>query len=142
MSRAAVLEEALSWLGTPYHPHGRVKGAGVDCAMLLGEVFHACGMLPDDWAPGYYAPDWHLHRSEELYLQGIQKYAKPVTGDPKPGDIALFKFGRTTSHGAIVVQWPRLVHAYKGRGVCLMDATDGELDGRYQGSWTMFGEDA
>lgn len=142
MSRAAVVAEALTWLGTPYHPHARIKGAGVDCAMLLGEVYHACGLLPDNWAPGYYAPDWHLHRSEELYLQGIERYARKIHGDPLPGDVALFKFGMTTSHGAIVIQWPRVIHAYRGRGVVFNDATDGELVRRYQGAWTLFDEEA
>jgi cell wall-associated NlpC family hydrolase len=31
--RAAVVAEARSWLGTPFHHQGRVKAAGVDCAM-------------------------------------------------------------------------------------------------------------
>lgn len=32
--RAAVAQEALAWLGTPYHHHARIKGVGVDCAQI------------------------------------------------------------------------------------------------------------
>ena len=33
-SRAAVVAEAIAWLGTPYHHRARIKGVGVDCAQL------------------------------------------------------------------------------------------------------------
>jgi cell wall-associated NlpC family hydrolase len=36
--RAAVVREAESWIGTPFHHAARVKGAGIDCLMLLAEV--------------------------------------------------------------------------------------------------------
>ena len=33
------VQEALTWLGTPYHHQGRVKGVGVDCGTLICEVY-------------------------------------------------------------------------------------------------------
>ena len=45
MIRQSIVAEALSWEGTPYHHHGRIKGVGVDCAMILAEVYHAVGLL-------------------------------------------------------------------------------------------------
>jgi hypothetical protein len=43
----------------------------------------------------------------------------------------IFKFGRTFSHGAIVVDWPIIIHSYIPHGVLLSDAErDGELIGR------------
>jgi cell wall-associated NlpC family hydrolase len=36
---------------------------------------------------------------------------------PEPGDVALFKFGRCYAHGAIITEWPRLIHAWVGVGV-------------------------
>lgn len=108
--RQNVIAEAMTWLNTPYHSHGRVKGAGVDCAMLVIEVYAACGLAPRI-EPGTYAPDWHMHRSEELYLGGVEQYAQRVE-TAQPGDIALFRFGRCVSHGAIVVAWPTVIHAY------------------------------
>ena len=40
--RAAVVAEARSWIGTPYHHAADVKGHGVDCAMLLIRVYCDC----------------------------------------------------------------------------------------------------
>ncbi len=67
--RAAIVREARSWIGTPYHNCADVKGrhGGVDCGMLLVRVFVDTGLVaPFDPRP--YPPDWHLHRSEEKYL--------------------------------------------------------------------------
>ncbi|HYL49488.1 MAG TPA: hypothetical protein VET84_09005 [Stellaceae bacterium] len=43
-----------------------------------------------------------------------------------PGDIALWRFGRCFSHGAIVIEWPVVIHAYLGRGCVLEDAAKAE----------------
>jgi NlpC/P60 family putative phage cell wall peptidase len=120
--RATVVAEALTWIGTPFHHAARVKGAGVDCLMLLAEVYERAGIAPHV-EPPFYVPDWHLHRDAERYMEGLLAYAQPIDGPPLPGDIALFRFGRTFSHGAIVIEWPRLIHAYWAIGVVWGDAT-------------------
>jgi NlpC/P60 family putative phage cell wall peptidase len=119
--RLAVLKEAESWIGTPFHHAARVKGAGVDCLMLLAEVYQRAG-VSGRIEPPFYVPDWHLHRDAERYMEGLLRHARP-TDAPEPGDIALFRFGRTFSHGAIVTDWLRLVHAYWNIGVVWGDAT-------------------
>ena len=119
--RLRVVAVARSWLGTPYHSMGRVKGAGVDCLTLLAEVFFEAGIIPRIELP-YYPPDWHLHRDEERYLAGLLRYARAIEEPPLPGDIALWKFGRCYSHGAIVIDWPLVIHAYVGRACTLEDA--------------------
>ena len=122
--RQAVVAEAATWLGTPFHHAARVKGkdGGVDCLMLLAEVYERAGAAPHV-DPPFYVPDWHLHRDAERYLEGLTRYAREIAGPPQPGDIALFRFGRTFSHGAIVTGWPRLIHAYWSIGVVQGDAT-------------------
>jgi NlpC/P60 family putative phage cell wall peptidase len=125
--REVVVAEAESWIGTPFHHAARVKGAGIDCLMLLAEVYERAGIAPHI-EPPFYVPDWHLHRDAERYLEGLTRYAREIAGPPQgtgplPGDIALFRFGRTFSHGAIVTAWPRLIHAYWSIGVVRGDAT-------------------
>lgn len=132
--RDLVVTEALSWIGTPYRHNAMVKGSGVDCAMILIGVFKNCGLIDEIDLP-HYSPQWHLHRSEEKYLNTISKYLKP-TDKPKRGDVALFKFGRTVSHSAIVIDYPTVVHAYNRVGVILDDATNGKLAGRLHGFFT------
>jgi cell wall-associated NlpC family hydrolase len=68
----------------------------------------------------------------------LLRYARPVAA-PEPGDIALFRFGRTYSHGAIVTEWPRLIHAYWSIGVVWGDSTLFPLAGRAVRFFTPFG---
>ena len=134
--RRAVVEEARSWLRTPYHHMGRIKGAGVDCATLLAEVYARADVLPALAVP-FYPPDWHLHRDAERYLDFVrahavevglsvaqgEAYSRPSASyEAKPADVVLWRFGRCFSHGAIVIDWPLVVHAYAGRGCVLEDA--------------------
>ena len=77
--RAVVTAEAATWLRTPYHHMGRVKGGGTDCLMLLAGVYEAAGVIPHIEVP-FYPPDWHLHRSVERYLDGLMQYAREVKG--------------------------------------------------------------
>ncbi len=133
--RQAVVGEALTWLGTPYHHQGRVKGAGVDCAFLLIKAYHACGLIPD-LDPRPYPRDWHLHRSEERYLNWVKEYAAPVEA-PQPGDLVLFRYGRCVSHGGLVVEWPTIIHALASAGVCTLDnAAQEPLAGRVVGFYS------
>ncbi len=75
--RTAVVAEASTWLRTPYHHMGRVKGGGTDCLMLLAEVYEAAGVVSHVEVP-FYPPDWHLHRGVERYLDGLMRYAREI----------------------------------------------------------------
>lgn len=98
----ALVREARSWVGTPYHHMGDIRGAGVDCGMLLVRIFCDLGICaPFDPRP--YTRDWHLHQSEERYLSYVYDNASEISREElAPGDIILFQFGRCFSHGAIV----------------------------------------
>jgi len=115
--RSLVVAAARSWLGTPYHHAADVKGAGVDCAMILIRVFADLGLI-ENFDPRPYTKDWFLHRDEERYMGHLLARARevdPSTGSgPLPGDIMLFKIGRCFAHGGIVVVADPLaiVHAF------------------------------
>lgn len=111
-SRADIVAEARTWLGTPYHHHARVKGVGVDCAQILLAVYaDALGLAPS-LDVGHYSTQWHLHRSEELYLAWLQQAGARQVEQPEAGDIAMFRFGRTFSHSGICTGGGLVVHAY------------------------------
>jgi cell wall-associated NlpC family hydrolase len=135
-TRQAVIAEAMTWLGTPYHLMGDVKRVGVDCGQLLNMVYSTVGLTPR-YEAGHYPSDWHFHRSEERYLQAVEKFAVP-TDNPRAGDIAVFQFGRCVSHGAIVVDWPLLIHSHLGQGCVYVDVNDSQLKGRLVGTYTLF----
>lgn len=120
MSAQAVIKEANSWVGTPYHHHGRLKGVGVDCAMLLAEVFERAGVVPHV-DPGVYPPQFGMHRSEEQFIGFVERYGQEVMF-PTPGGVVLFKYGRCFSHGGIVVENDLFVHAVLKAGMVLKSA--------------------
>ncbi len=132
--RRRVVEVARSWLGTPYHHHARVKGQGVDCAQILAAVYEESGIV-EHIDLGDYARQWHLHQSDELYLQWLERCgASRIATTPRPGDIGVWKFGLTHSHGGIVVEGgpdPLILHSYikSRRGVTLCRASENPLAG-------------
>ncbi len=78
--------------------------------MLLIRCYQAAGLFPKDFEGGAYSQHWHLHRSEEHYLEGIQRLSHPVP-TPGIGDLILFRFGRTVSHAAIYIGDEKMIHA-------------------------------
>lgn len=121
MSREAVVAEARTWIGTPYHHRAHVKGSGVDCAWLMIEVFAACGVM-EAFDPGHYSNDWHMHRHEEMYLANVLDRAEEIdygattardadASQLLPGTILMWRWGRTFSHGGIVTKWPYFIHS-------------------------------
>ena len=109
-----VVAEARTWLRTPYVHRAAVKGEGVDCGMLIIEVFgNALGIPKPD--VGNYSSDWYLHQDEPVYLNWLSKYADRIE-EGQRGDIAMFNFGRHAAHGGIVVGDGLMIHAYRQNG--------------------------
>ena len=108
--RARLVAEAESWIGTPYHTGARLKGVGVDCLTFVVCAFESAGLIAPYTIP-HYPPDWHLHRDDERYMRGVLEHCVEVAEEPLPADVVLWKFGRAFAHGAIVIAWPRIVHA-------------------------------
>jgi hypothetical protein len=100
----------------------RVKGVGADCATFLACVYEEAEVVPHIDID-VYSPQWHLHRSEEMYLKEIEKYCAPVDF-PLDGDIIMVKVARCYAHGAIVTKFPQAVHALVERGVILCDLSN------------------
>lgn len=121
-ARSRIVAEARKWLGTPYHHRGRVLGHGCDCAQLVAASYASAGIIPYI-EPQVYPKDWHLHRGEERYITEVEKYLVRVDDDERsiddrprsllcePGDVLMFRMGRTFSHSAIVTDWPYIIHA-------------------------------
>lgn len=111
-ARATVVAEARDWISTPYHHCSDVKHVGADCAMLMVRVYGDLGLI-EKFDPRPYPTDWHLHRDDERYLKLLLERSVDVAS-PLPGDVVLFKYGRSYSHGGIVTRPTPLtiVHAF------------------------------
>lgn len=127
-TRAEICAVAISWEMTPYHPHARIKGLGVDCAQFPIAVYSEFGALPTDYAPTY-SQEWMTHRDEELYLDEIRRFAREIPeSEIKPGDLIVWKFGRTFSHSAILLDSPIVIHAIIKGGFVLRSDMDQDSD--------------
>jgi hypothetical protein len=124
-TRQGVVDAARSWLKTPYHHQARVKGHGVDCAQIIA-AFVEAGCI-EDFDPGFYTMDWHLHQTEERYLGFIERFLTAMGPDeemalkyrlrrdpnwnPPKASVIVVKLGNTFSHGMIVTNWPNIIHS-------------------------------
>lgn len=130
-TRAAIVAEAQSWIGTPYLSNAAIKGprGGTDCAMFIVAVYANLGLIPKEFDPRPYSPQWHVHRNEEKYMGYVLQFVKEIEAPPKPGDLAMFKIGLVFAHGAIVTEWPNVIHAI-GNSKVVADDIDRNMIGK------------
>lgn len=124
-----IVTEARSWIGTPFHHQGRVKGAGCDCiGMVLGTLHNAGARsrVPDgsgnvmpftDFDRTDYSPD---PNSERLKHTLDQHLIRVPLDSISAGDVLLFKIIQLPQHVGIVGDHPSgglsLIHAYSPAG--------------------------
>lgn len=123
--RDLIVSVAESWLRTPFHHMARLKGVGVDCAHLLAAVYEEAGLIdPVVLELPEYPCDWMMNRAEERFLAEVLRIRGQEIDSPEPGDVAVFKWARCYSHGAIVTEWPLVIHAIAPLGEVMRgDAT-------------------
>jgi cell wall-associated NlpC family hydrolase len=134
--RGLIIVEALSFVGTPFHHAGMIKGVGVDCLSFIYLCYLNVGLVEPQTIP-FYRPDFMRHQSEETYLNGLLKHGHEVKA-PLPGDIAIYKWGRIFAHAGIVIDWPRMLHADADNGVIEKRGNDGRLRGKQVKFISMF----
>lgn len=121
-----IVKAARVWIGTPHINDARVRGIGVDCGMLLLGATEDAGLIRRDSvdvAP--YSNEWHLHHSEEWFLEYIKKYCTKVPeGTIQPGDFLLYQYGRCISHAGIYMGDGIVCHALIQQGVVLTGIDD------------------
>lgn len=110
--RDAIVAEARSWLGTPFHWQASAKGKGCDCKGLVWGVARELGRPEAD----------SLHANMASYGPAVDvrllKAGLAATFDKRtdalPGDVLLLKVGGRAQHLAILTG-KTMVHTY-GRG--------------------------
>lgn len=118
-----VLTEARRWLGTPYCHQASCRGAGTDCLGLMRGIWRAIlGAEPEAIKP--YSADWAEGAGDERLLRAAIRHLVPAEGEPRPGDILLFRMverGPVKHVGVLSsgnLDCGRMIHAYSGHAVC------------------------
>lgn len=129
VNRSAVVAEALTWLGTPYHHQGRLKGVGVDCIGLVIGVCHALKLTDYDITGYSKRPDGSLKQTMATQLNVIQRE------HAKPGDILLFAFGSVPVHVGLLIDQDTLIHAYSPNKKVVQNSLDARWRGLIAGAF-------
>lgn len=120
-TRAAVVAEARTWIGTRFHHQAALKGVGCDCVGLVMGVGMALHLLPEDFVT---RPEFEPFRGysrvpagDEMLALAFATFAEPIRiPEAGPGDVVLFRFGGDPCHVAILGDYSEgglsLVHAY------------------------------
>jgi hypothetical protein len=83
-----------------------------------------------------------LHSHEELLVDFVLRYAHEIDeAQVGPGDVVLYRVGRSFSHAAIVVDWPReIIHAHKlSNKVLAMRGDVADLEGKRRRFFSIWG---
>lgn len=132
-----IVEEAQSWIGTPYHKRGTIKQVGADCGSFPGMVLVNCGLIPRAEFDSVmkeieaFADDWFMHRADDKYSDLLSRYAKNMgiaityaNAKISPGCIVLMQTGNSKrrNHAGIVTRWPKIIHCIYD-GIAEVDAS-------------------
>ena len=116
-TRAALITEARSWIGTPFVARAAVKGAGCDCVGLLNACrAYALGKPLEAMPP--YSWDFAANLDQDRIRDTAARLLVPVA-TPQPGDVLIFRW-RTCeawSHAALISGDGVMIHAIPPRGV-------------------------
>lgn len=129
ITATAIIEEARTWLETPFAHQGRVKGVGVDCVGLVLGVAWALG-LPYRDRIGY----GRQVNPRELRSELNQQLIKIPRDQVRAGDIILVAFDREPSHLAIVTD-TGVVHAAAIHRKVVEHRLDETLKARIRGAY-------
>lgn len=114
--------EARTWLGTPFHHQGRLKGVGVDCAGVVIGVADSLGLIPDftDFTDYARDPDGTMSLILDLHMDRIPRVHM------RAGDVLHVAWSRLPQHVGILTGKGTLIHAY-GKAGCVESTLSGSL---------------
>lgn len=119
VTRAQVVAEARSFIGTPYSPKGRVKGKRLDCVGLPLMVAGALGLKDRDGVPingDLYSDYSDQPLSDYVYQLCMQHLVHRPVRNAKPGDVVSVAVATAPCHVGILGADEQgnltLIHAY------------------------------
>jgi NlpC/P60 family putative phage cell wall peptidase len=122
--RDLIIAEARTWIGTPFHHQGRVKGAGVDCIGLAIGVGKELGLVPTEFNyDGYRRTPYGRTLVDVMRDSGFVDEVY----EPHHGDILVFRIDMDPQHVGFLSDCGTMIHSYaQSRKVC---------EARYDSVW-------
>lgn len=120
LSRAAIVDAARAWIGTPYHHQASRRGIGTDCLGLVRGVWRDL-YGSDAEKPPAYSRDWAEAGGQETMLDAASRHLVRIPlPEIEPGDVVVFRFrqGVVAKHAAIIASPSTMIHAMEGAPVC------------------------
>lgn len=124
LRKQAVVDEARTWLNTPFAHQARRKGVGCDCGGLVGGVAVACGLVSEDWWSREFDPLFsgygRLPLGQRLHEICSRFMREIPLGAAMPGDVLLLSFSEDPQHLAIAADYRHgglsMIHALSSLG--------------------------
>jgi NlpC/P60 family putative phage cell wall peptidase len=114
-----IVEEARSWIGTPYIHQASKKGAGCDCLGLVRGIWRELLGEEPEITPAYSA-SWAEAGGKEQLLHAARTHFDPIERrNLSPGDLLLFRLRAKSpaKHLGIFTDTNHFIHAYDGASV-------------------------
>jgi cell wall-associated NlpC family hydrolase len=104
IDRSELIEEACSWVGTPWIHNQALKGVGTDCIQFIVVLGKMVGSVPESYNSPKYNRDWALHNGRSILLEEMKKFCDKISIDKMlPGDIIITNQGLCASHAAFYI---------------------------------------
>lgn len=115
-----VVEEARTWMGTPFLHQAAVRGRGCDCIGLVrgvGYDLEICDFDPN-CEEGRYLLAYPREPEPRRLIGALNKYFVRIRDDFKKGDIVLFAMRNVPTHVAILtnVNKNTVIHTWLAAG--------------------------
>lgn len=137
-----LLHAAEGWMGTPFHPHAAIKGAGVDCVRLALSLYQEVGILPVgiplpeyDVGSGPHLSDSHVSKWMKKQPNFVRIETANVLIDWSPGDMLGFLIGKVVHHVGICLDYQQFVHVMSGGEVAVSTIADATWWKRLREVW-------
>lgn len=117
MYKQRAIEEARSWIGTPYCHQASAKGAGCDCLGLIRGVWRTLYGIEPESQPVYTA-DWGEGTEGEPLLEAARRHLVETIA-AEPGTVLIFRWRPwlPAKHAGIQTTAEKFIHAYDRSGV-------------------------
>lgn len=113
ITREEWVKQARTWIGTPFHHQGRLKGVGADCVGFLLGVGAELGIEapPDN-------PRYGRRPGKETLVSGIDPYLQEIPlNEAGAADMLVFNLAGMPQHVSMLTTPDTMIHSANPMGV-------------------------